>query len=172
MCLSQNFLWKSRFFEEFKKLKFHYESMGSLKNVQLFADTRHANNKLIIRRRSYKSIKSNLFPLRCFQCFDLLSVLLEFFVSDFKHMLSHECTACDVCVAHVILRFNSQIDSIDSFFNGSNSRFFWRLHKHYNRIVRIVIFLNSFILSFAFCYELPVAVRQYIHLEPVISPAD
>lgn len=146
--------------------------MGSLKNVQLFADTRHANNKLIIRRRSYKSIKSNLFPLRCFQCFDLLSVLLEFFVSDFKHMLSHECTACDVCVAHVILRFNSQIDSIDSFFNGSNLRFFWRLHKHYNRIVRIVIFLNSFILSFAFCYELPVSVRQYIHLEPVIFPAD
>lgn len=27
------------FFQEFKKLKFQYESMGSLKNVHLFADT-------------------------------------------------------------------------------------------------------------------------------------
>lgn len=83
-------------------------------------------------------------------------------------MLAYVCT---MCAAHVILRFNSQIDSINSFFNGSNWRFFCRLHKHYNRIARIVIFLNSFFLLLIdsiICFLLRVPRRQYIHLEPVI----
>lgn len=70
-----------------------------------------------------------------------------------------------MCVVHVIRRFNLQIDSIDSFFNGSNSTFFCRLHKTLQWNSRNCDFssIHSFILSFAFCYEC-----QYIHLEPGI----